>query len=149
MTSQSPARVVACGAIAALLAVIVAPLAARAADTARDIAGPWLTAKHDSIVSFAPCGPGWCGHITKVLRRTPGGPTTDVRNPDPALRNRPIEGLQLIKLDRFDGAAWRGMVYDPRSGQSYKVYVRRAAPGQVEVKGCLFFVCEAQQWTVP
>ncbi|WP_353227243.1 DUF2147 domain-containing protein [Novosphingobium sp.] len=149
MMQQSPARAIARGAIAAMAVAIASVQPARATDIARDIAGPWLTAKHDSIVSFAPCGPGWCGNITKVLRRTPGGPTTDVRNPDPALRNRPIEGLQLIKLDRFEGAAWRGTVYDPRSGQSYKVYVRRAAPGQVEVKGCLFFVCEAQQWTVP
>eukprot|EP01037_Dinobryon_pediforme_P008037 gene8037-8114_t len=136
--------------LAALVAgfLIGGATAARAGDGPGDIAGTWLTAKADSIVAFAPCGPGWCGRIAKVLRFTPGGPTTDVHNPDPALRNRPIEGLQLIHLDRPEGPAWRGTVYDPRSGQTYRVYVRRSGPARLDVKGCFAFICETQQWSV-
>jgi uncharacterized protein (DUF2147 family) len=136
------------GVLAIPLLIAGAPIA-RAGDAPGDIAGPWLTAKADSIVSFAPCGPGWCGRIAKVLRFTPGGPTTDVHNPDPALRNRPIEGLQLIQLDRQEGPAWRGTVYDPRSGRTYRVYVRRSSATRLDVQGCFAFICETQQWRVP
>lgn len=110
------------------------------------VAGPWLTRNGDSIVRFDPCGTGWCGRIAKVIHRDPKSATTDVHNPDPALRSHPIEGLQIIHLTTREAATWRGTVYDPRSGRTWTVYVRRSAPAQVEVKGCLAFLCQSQDW---
>ena len=56
---------------------------------------------------------------------------------------------QLIALDKRDADGWRGTVYDPRSGQTYRVYVRRSSAARLDVKGCFAFICETQQWSVP
>jgi uncharacterized protein (DUF2147 family) len=124
-------------------------LVSAAGNPAADIAGPWVTAERDSIVRFDPCGPGWCGRIAKVLHRQPDAPATDVHNPDPALRAHPIEGLQLFTLDRFDGTAWRGKVYDPRSGRVYKALVRRTGNGQLDITGCFGPFCQTRTWSQP
>ena len=133
------------------LTLIFAVMTAWTSETARastnDIAGPWLTAGGDSIVRFDPCGTGWCGQIARVILRKPGAATTDAQNPDPTLRTRPIEAARLFALDRIDGSAWRGTVYDPRSGRTYQAMVRRSGPGQLEVKGCFAVFCQVQHWT--
>ena len=110
------------------------------------VAGPWLTRGGDSIVRFDACGTGWCGRIAKVLHRDPKSALTDIKNPDPALRSHPIEGLQILHLTTRDPTTWRGTVYDPRSGRTWTVYVHRTAARHLEVKGCLAFLCQAQDW---
>jgi uncharacterized protein (DUF2147 family) len=130
-------------------AIAMLILTAAGPPAAADIAGPWITPERDSIMQFDPCGPGWCGRIAKVLRRQPDAPLTDIHNPDPALRAHPIEGLQLFTLTRFDGAAWRGTVYDPRSGRVYKAFVRRKESGQLDIQGCFGPFCQTRTWTRP
>jgi uncharacterized protein (DUF2147 family) len=51
-----------------------------------------------------------------------GKPKHDRENPDPALKDRPIIGLVIMKGLKFDGSAeWSGgTVYDPNCGKTYK-----------------------------
>ena len=55
----------------------------------------------------------------------PGQTRLDDNNPQPALRQRPILGLELLSEYRFDGRRWQGSIYDPESGNSYSSRMER------------------------
>ena len=41
---------------------------------------------------------------------------------------------------------WRGRIYDPKNGKSYRSIIRRKGPGVLEVKGCIGPFCQTQVW---
>jgi len=126
-----------------LFAAVLLPQAALAAEP---IAGRWVTENGRAVVTVGPCAGGvQCGRITQVLKPTPGGPTTDRNNPDAKLRDRPIRGLEILSGFRDGGGDWRGRIYDPESGKSYKSIVRREGAG-LKVQGCIAFFCRTQRW---
>ena len=110
------------------------------------IAGRWLTAEGKAVVDIAPCGQSLCGRIARVLKPRPGGPAVDVKNPDPALRTRPMAGLVILTGVRPDGDRWSGRIYDPESGKTYRSELTRAGE-TLTVKGCWGPFCRGQQWT--
>lgn len=119
---------------------------AGAAHAAQPIAGRWLTEDGAAIVQVGPCGTSTCGRIATVVKARPGAPTTDVNNPDAALRNRPMVGLPILSGFTQSGDEWRGRIYDPRNGKSYKSIVTRGANDTLRVKGCIAFICQTQVW---
>ena len=127
-------------------AALVALTIAGTAHAAQPIAGRWVTADGSAIVQVGPCGGSTCGRIATVLKSQPGAPTTDVGNPDAALRTRPIVGLPILSGFSDAGSDWRGRIYDPRNGKSYKSIVARAPDGTLKVKGCISFICQTQVW---
>lgn len=129
------------------LPLILALLAIAApATAAAPIQGRWYTTERDSIITVAPCGPALCGRITTFLRKPDRPNPVDSNNPDPALRTRPILGMSVLNGFTDKGKDWRGRIYDPRSGRSYKSIVSRAADGSLQVKGCVAFICRTQIW---
>jgi len=127
---------------AALAALLAVPAAA-----AEPIAGRWVTENGKAAVLIGSCGGGvTCGRIAAVLKPTPGGATTDVNNPDPKLRDRPFRGLAILTGFRDAGDDWRGRIYDPESGKTYKSVVKREKDG-LKVQGCIAFFCRTQHWT--
>lgn len=118
---------------------------AGAAPAAEPITGRWITDDGKAVVTIAQCGKVVCGHITRILAPTPNGPPVDERNPDPKLRTRPVQGLEVLSgfIDR--GSDWRGRIYDPEAGKWYKSIVARE-PGGLNAKGCILFFCRAQHW---
>jgi len=129
--------------IAAAIALAFIPAAAHAATP---ITGQWLTLGEKAIVTISPCGKGVCGRISKVLKPNPRGRGVDERNPDPAKRNRPIEGLQILSDFSDAGSDWRGTIYSPEAGKEYKSFLKRQADGTLQVKGCVAFFCQTQVW---
>lgn len=119
-------------------------MAATVTTSPAPIAGYWLTPGSEAQVEIAPCGPSLCGRITRVLKPHPG-PQVDARNPDPALRGHPILGLTILSGFRPDGDRWRGRIYDPESGRSYRSELVRDGTA-LKVKGCIGPFCRAQQW---
>jgi len=49
----------------------------------------------------------------------PGSPRRDDNNPDPALKSRPLVGMELLSGYRWTGKRWEGKIYDPGSGNTY------------------------------
>jgi len=49
----------------------------------------------------------------------PGAVRVDVNNPDAALRDRTILGLELLGDYAFSKDRWGGKIYDPQSGKLY------------------------------
>ncbi|GMN13440.1 hypothetical protein MTsPCn7_12160 [Altererythrobacter sp. MTPC7] len=129
-------------AMAAGAAAIAAPAAA-----ADPITGKWVTEERDAVVTVGKCGTTYCGRLSKYLVTPEGGADQrDIYNPDPKLRKRKLLGSALLSGFREDGDVWRGTIYDPRNGKSYRSVVRRKSANVLEVKGCIGPFCQTQLW---
>ena len=134
--------------IRALLAAFLLLVPLPGAAAAPSVEGLWLTDDGKALIRIAPCGQRMCGRIARVLDTGPNVPGTDVNNPDPRRRNRPIVGLQILSGFRGGPSEWTGgQAYDPKSGSSYKSSLRLNADGSLRVTGCVLFVCRSRRWT--
>ena len=119
-----------------------APLAA-----AEPVAGSWVTATKDGVVRIGPCGTALCGTLARFLVVPPqGADQRDVHNPDARLRSRKLLGMPILIGFREDGSIWRGTIYDPKAGKSYRSIIRRLDANRLEVKGCIGPFCQTQVW---
>ena len=133
----------------ARLALIALPLSALpvAVQAADPISGRWITEDKDAIVTIGTCGASTCGRISKFLVPPPDGPDQrDIHNPDPARKSRRLMGLPVLFDFAEEEDLWRGRIYDPKTGKSYRSVLRRKGPNVLEVKGCISFFCQTQTW---
>ena len=127
--------------------ILAGVLVAGAASAApQPVTGRWLTPEGKAIVEVAPCGQQLCGRIAKVLKPRPGGPVVDSNNPDQRLRTRPIEGISILTGFAPADDRWKGRIYDPESGRTYRSELIRAG-NILKVKGCFGPFCRTQEWT--
>ena len=130
------------------LAIPLLLAATPAAAAPPDVTGLWLTEDGKGVVDVERCGQNMCGKIVRVLDRGPGVPATDVNNPDPARRNRPIVGLQVLSGFKPGTNEWKdGRAYDPKKGSSYNSSLRLNRDGSLRITGCVLFVCQSVRWT--
>ena len=112
------------------------------------ISGLWVTQSKDGVVEVYPCGAALCGKLVKFLVNPPAGAgAKDMNNPDKALRNRTILGMNVLTGFKSDGKEWKGQIYDPKSGKTYRSIVYKGKSGNLVVKGCIGPFCQAQTWT--
>ena len=126
------------------------------------IEGIWQTVEL-SEVTIAPCPEGFCGTLSKIVvpreglteeeyaaaLAMPPEAYTDVRNPDPALRNRPMLGLQLLTLlPSVKPNVYDGEIYNPEDGNTYSGYVEMLGPDVIRLNGCVLYniICQGQDW---
>jgi len=130
------------------LALVALGFIATPASAAAPVTGKWMTGEKDSIVEIGPCGNAVCGRITRILKPgQDGSAPIDKLNPDPALRNRSVVGLMVLTGFMPDGDAWKGRIYNPRAGKTYKSYLARNPDGSLKVKGCVGPMCKEFTWT--
>jgi uncharacterized protein (DUF2147 family) len=111
------------------------------------VTGRWITAEKDAVITINACGKAVCGTIDRFLVAPPQGlDQRDINNPEPNLRNRKLLGLTILSSFIVDGPLWRGRIYDPKSGKSYRSVIRRKGPNVLEVKGCIGPFCQTQLW---
>lgn len=123
-------------------------IAAMPVQAAAPISGRWVTQSKDGVVEIYQCGAALCGKLSKFLVNPPAGPgAKDVNNPDKALRSRTILGMNVLTGFTSDGKEWRGQIYDPKSGKTYRSIVYKGKSGNLVVKGCIGPFCQAQTWT--
>jgi uncharacterized protein (DUF2147 family) len=112
------------------------------------VPGDWVTADRSALVRLAPCGPRLCGTIVRILARGPDVPSTDLNNPDPALRSHPLVGLTVLKDFTPAKDGWTGgYAYDPKTGRSYRARLSRGVGDSLTVTGCILIICKSQYWT--
>lgn len=99
--------------------------------------GLWYT--DSSHVEIYACGDRLCGRIQALDEPLDeeGNPKTDGNNPDPALRDRPIIGMDLISgFSRKSETVWDGgTIYDPRDGKTYQCKMTLQKDGTLKVRG--------------
>jgi uncharacterized protein (DUF2147 family) len=109
------------------------------------ILGIWKTKMDESKVEIFMCGEKICGTI--IWLKNPnytdsrdgevGTPFIDRKNPDPALRKRPVLGLMILEGFTAEGGNnWgKGTCYDPKSGNTYRGKIHLASPDRLELRG--------------
>lgn len=122
-----------------LCAMLVVGLA-EAAES--DVFGLWSSG--DSLLAVAPTADGGLSMTIVALddpvyrqdegRGEPGAQRRDDNNPEVALRQRPLLGLELLSGYRFTGRRWEGHIYDPASGNTYSSRMERQG-SQLRMRG--------------
>ncbi len=120
-------------------------MATPAIAAAPSVAGNWLTEGGKAIVQVAPCGAALCGRIVRIVKPDPGKPLNDANNPDKALRSRPILGIAILSGFTPNSDRWKGQIYDPQSGRTYRSELSREG-NTLKVKGCFGPFCRTQEW---
>ena len=132
------------GLVTSVAAFMMGITPATAADA---IAGRWITEERDAVVEIKRCGNVTCGTIARFLVAPPdGADQRDIYNPEPRLRTRRLLGLPILTNFREEEDLWRGRIYDPKSGRSYRSVIRRTGANTIEVRGCIGPFCQAQTW---
>ena len=130
--------------LAASLLLMAAP--AYAADP---VEGEWLTPGGASKVRISAC-PNKPDQMCGVISWLPAAKTNDLdrRNPNAALKNRPVLGVStILGLKHAAPGKWTGgKLYDPSSGKTYNGKISANADGTLKVEGCVMVVCQAQTW---
>jgi uncharacterized protein (DUF2147 family) len=134
------------GKICASLAIVA--LLSVSAQAAAPITGRWVTQSKDGVVEIYECGTTICGKLAKFLVPPPNGiGQKDINNPNKALRGRTLLGMNILTGFKAVGDEWKGQIYDPKSGKTYRSVVYRGKSGNLVVKGCIGPFCQAQSWT--
>jgi len=97
----------------------------------------WLTADGEGWIEIRMQDGALAGIITESPEGTDGtAPRLDDKNPDPDLRNRPLLGLQIIHdLQKSDETKWKGRIYDPNSGKTYKCTLTLTDKDTLKLRG--------------
>ena len=119
-------------ALLALVSATYRPVSRTAAPPAADaILGRWMTADRSGIIQVYAQQGVYAGKIVG-----PDAPRLDAKNPDPALRKRPLLGVVLLQGFRYDDGVWeKGTIYDPKDGKTYSCVLRLKNAGAMEVRG--------------
>ncbi len=108
--------------------------------------GEWLVEDGVGRIRIEECGKNLCGVVS--VAKNPND--TDHKNPDPALRKRPVVGVPIL-LDMKPGKAnhWDGEIYNVENGRTYTAHAALKSPNTLRVEGCAFggLFCGGQNWT--
>jgi uncharacterized protein (DUF2147 family) len=101
------------------------------------IIGVWLTSDKAAKIEIYQKDSRFYG---KMIWFTPamdekGNPLTDSENPDPAKRNRKLEGLEISSGLTYTDGKWKGTIYDPESGKTYNSQIKLVNENTLELTG--------------
>jgi uncharacterized protein (DUF2147 family) len=133
-----------------LVAIAFVAVSSWADETA--VSGRWLSGDGDGWIRLKLTAEGLVGTIDGSPNTQEGDPIRcDDKNPDPALRGRPLKGLAVLTGFEFDGEnRWvNGKIYDPNSGNTYKATVTLADDDTLKVRGYVGFSLfgRTETWT--
>jgi uncharacterized protein (DUF2147 family) len=124
------------------------------------ILGTWNTEDSEAKVEIYQCADKFCGKIVWLKDPnyepgskdgTPGTPKVDHKNPDPALRSRPVLGMPfMIDFAYIGGNEWKGgRLYDPEKGKTYSGKLTLVSPNQLDLRGFIgiSLIGRTSKWT--
>jgi uncharacterized protein (DUF2147 family) len=136
----------------ALATVFAGPLANPLGAQTGDVTGVWIDHTGRGAIEITRCGTAICGNIVWLEQpnASNGRPLTDGNNPNAALKNRPICGLQVIgdARPKGNGSFVDGWIYNPEDGGRFSLDVTPLAPDRLQIHGFLGvrFLGEKHQW---
>ena len=118
---------------------------------ANAIVGVWLSENKRLKVEVYGSNKKYFGKILwqyeKIDPET-GKPKLDKENPDPAKRNRPLIGLQVLKDFEFKDGFWKnGYVYNSQNGKTYSCEIWMEGKDVLVLRGYWGLVYHTERWT--
>src|SRR5215467_3469072 len=133
-----------------LAALAVAGFAASGETGFASPIGLWR-AKDGAKIRISPCGRNLCGFIVQSspqLDPATGRPMTDKNNADPAKRDRPLVGVEILISMHHDGPAkWSGQLYNDDDGKTYAGNLIEQSPSSIRIEGCWLGICGGDELT--
>ncbi len=103
------------------------------------VIGKWENSSAEGRISIYKKGDKYFGKLywIKEPKDSHGLVRTDVKNPDAALRSRPVEGIEILKNFVYKGNnLWEeGTVYDPESGKTYRCKLSLVNSNKLALRG--------------
>lgn len=131
-----------------LCAVAAAILALGAsAHAAPSPEGLWRMSSGKASVRISACGASYCATLAGLRKPNDkqGRPKRDRKNPNPALRDRPVVGVTLVSGLTPGPAGWTGRFYNPDDGRTYAGSVSADGPDRLKLRGCVLgLLCKTQ-----
>jgi uncharacterized protein (DUF2147 family) len=127
--------------LATLALATLPPGAAQAGDPA----GLWRSESGLSRYQVRHCGQGICVKIVWIVE---GPAVRDIHNPNPALRNRPVMGIDIVSRSHATGPnRWDGNIYNFKNGQTYSGWAEMISEDQMQMAGCVLggLICLRQR----
>ncbi len=141
-------------ATAALAAAILGLGIGRAAADPVSPVGIWYTDGDESIIKVHNCTTdtdAFCGTLVwlKEPKESDGSAKLDKLNKDPAKKDKPMIGLDILIGMKSDDDHWTGKAYNPEDGKFYditfKVKTDKEENDQADLRGCLLkFLCKTE-----
>ena len=110
--------------------------------------GVWKLESGKVTVRITPCGPNLCGTIVGLAKplNKKGQPKLDKKNPNEALRSRPVIGLTILANMKPAGEnRWKGTIYNADDGRTYASYMKLSGD-DMKVKGCVGPFCKSMRF---
>ena len=119
------------------LSILVFVSATSIAGELPPIEGTWISGDGDGWIEIRIVDDGLSGIIAGSPNPDPDRPDRDEKNPEPALRDRPLIGLDIFSGFRYAGGGrWKdGRIYDANSGKTYRCVVTFVDDDTLEVRG--------------
>lgn len=128
-----------CILLTALFSISVLSLSAQ--NKADRVVGKWLNEDGDAHVEITRSGDTYSGRLVWLkfpVDDETGKPKLDKKNPDDALKTRPVMGLEILSGFTYDSddEEWtNGEIYDPKSGKTYSCYMAFDKEGNLKIRG--------------
>lgn len=119
------------------------------AEAGDPVTGIWRLDNGRVTVKVTPCGGNLCGTVValKKPRDDKGRPRLDKENPNAALRSRPVIGLTILNNMRPAGEGrWKGTIYNPDDGNTYRSNMELQKGNTMRVEGCIAVFCKAMKF---
>lgn len=103
------------------------------------ILGEWYNASKEAKIEIYKDNNKYFGRLSwlKEPNDENGNPKFDKENPEKSLRNRPLQGLVILRDFVYDDDnVWTdGRIYDPKSGNDYKCKMTFTKDKKLDVRG--------------
>ncbi len=115
------------------------------------IIGLWLTQNKDGKVEIFKSGNTYFGRLVwgnDMFEKDGKTSRKDINNPDPKLRNRPIQNFVFLTNFVYKDGIWdNGKIYDARTGTSYDCFMKYVE-GKIEIRAFigLHMFGKSEQW---
>ncbi len=115
--------------------------------------GIWYTKGEESIIKVHPCGAdadALCGTLVwlKEPKQADGSLKVDKLNKDPAKKNKPMVGLDILLNMKAAADHWKGKAYNPEDGKLYDITFSPKEDDTADLRGCVLgFLCQTEQFT--
>lgn len=109
--------------------------------------GLWRMDSGKAEIRISDCGGAPCATLASLRKPNDkqGQPKRDKRNPDPALRSRPVLGVPLLTDMKAAGEGWTGTFYNPDDGRSYAGAIEADGADTLKLRGCVIgILCKTQ-----
>lgn len=130
--------------------LLIASIQMASAATTPDPAGLWLTENKRAAVKIERCGDSICGSLAWIIE---GGMTTDSKNPDKSLRDKPLCGMKILygfKNNPKNTKVWEsGNIYKADEGDVYNATVSVISDTTLRLRGYVGMPLfgKTQDWT--